>query len=231
MLKLLGIIFMTIDHMALAFMPQTSTFTLFLRLVGRLAMPIFAYKIANGFIHTKNFHKYLYRLLVMTLIAQGPFICLATGTNLLQVSTIDPDLIYTTWNIGLTFLCSLLVLKGFENMNIKSVPAQIINGISIMMISYIATFGDYGLYGVLTVFIYYIFIKYKLTYRMTAQFLFFITVISYVFDRNWFGFAVQMVAILSLFIIKYVPDTRFKFDKWLFYGFYPIHLLIITYFM
>lgn len=54
-LKILALIAMTCDHVGLQLLPQFPV----LRIIGRLAFPIFAYMIAEGCQHTHNRKKYL----------------------------------------------------------------------------------------------------------------------------------------------------------------------------
>ena len=54
-LKLIAMVTMTIDHVGMLFFPQH----LWLRLIGRLAMPIYAFFIAEGCRHTRSMPKYL----------------------------------------------------------------------------------------------------------------------------------------------------------------------------
>ena len=53
-LKILAAIFMTIDHIGVILFPRV----LLLRLIGRLAMPIYAFMIAEGCKYTRNRKKY-----------------------------------------------------------------------------------------------------------------------------------------------------------------------------
>lgn len=57
---------MVIDHVGLFFFPQF----FFLRMIGRLAFPLFAWFIANGARYTSNVKVYLLRLFVLALITQ-----------------------------------------------------------------------------------------------------------------------------------------------------------------
>lgn len=54
-LKIIAIITMTIDHIGAYLLPQYAI----LRIIGRLAFPIFAYMIAEGCTYTKNRRRYL----------------------------------------------------------------------------------------------------------------------------------------------------------------------------
>ena len=65
-LKIIAMIAMTCDHVGVQIFPQLQ----WLRLVGRLAMPIYAFMIAEGCLHTRNRKKYLARLLGMGVLCQ-----------------------------------------------------------------------------------------------------------------------------------------------------------------
>ena len=65
-LKLIAMIAMTCDHVGVQIFPQC----LWLRILGRLAMPIYAYMIAEGCRHTRDRKKYLQRLLGMGALCQ-----------------------------------------------------------------------------------------------------------------------------------------------------------------
>ena len=62
-LKVLALLTMTIDHIGFLFM-YGEAYTIF-RSIGRLALPLFCFMIAEGAIHTKSFNKYALRLGVM----------------------------------------------------------------------------------------------------------------------------------------------------------------------
>ncbi len=67
-LKLIAIITMFIDHIGYFILPEIRD----LRVIGRIAFPIFAYMIAMGYIHTSNRKTYAKRLFLFGLISQ-PF--------------------------------------------------------------------------------------------------------------------------------------------------------------
>lgn len=65
-LKIIALIAMTCDHVGLQLLPQFG----FLRIIGRLALPIYAFMIAEGCFYTRDRKKYLIRLLAMAAVCQ-----------------------------------------------------------------------------------------------------------------------------------------------------------------
>lgn len=90
-LKVIALVSMLIDHLGLIFFPEEPTF----RMIGRLAFPLYAYYLAQGFQYTKSRKNYFVRLLVFGLISQVPYVFLneAVEVNLWQVNQV-PMLLY-----------------------------------------------------------------------------------------------------------------------------------------
>ena len=63
-IKLLAILAMTIDHIAWLVFPGYSKapLALLMHLIGRMTCPIMCFFIAEGYYHTRNIHKYTFRL-------------------------------------------------------------------------------------------------------------------------------------------------------------------------
>ncbi len=70
-LKCIAIFTMLIDHIGVLF---GGSHTLFMRLIGRVAAPVFLFGIANGYRHTKNVRRYALRILVFALASQLPYL-------------------------------------------------------------------------------------------------------------------------------------------------------------
>ena len=63
-LKIIALIAMTCDHVGLQLLPQFG----FLRIIGRLALPIYAYMIAEGCRYTRDRRRYLGRMLALAAV-------------------------------------------------------------------------------------------------------------------------------------------------------------------
>lgn len=69
-LKLLGILFMTLDHIGIFLLNNQNTqqIGIIFRIFGRLALPIFIFLIVESVKHTKHFGKYFLKLVILALI-------------------------------------------------------------------------------------------------------------------------------------------------------------------
>lgn len=92
-LHIIAMATMLIDHIGIALLPQYE----WLRYIGRLAFPIFAFMIVEGYIHTHDFDKYLLRIVGSALISEIPFNLMNHGT----VFWIDEQNVLFALTIGL----------------------------------------------------------------------------------------------------------------------------------
>jgi hypothetical protein len=69
-MKIMAFIIMVIDHVGLFFFPGIIA----LRMIGRLALPIFCYFIANGYSKTKSLKKYILSLTITALFVQIAYV-------------------------------------------------------------------------------------------------------------------------------------------------------------
>lgn len=65
-LKIIAMLSMLADHMGMILFPEVRL----LRIVGRLAFPIFAFMIAEGCAHTRNRGRYLLQMAAVALVCQ-----------------------------------------------------------------------------------------------------------------------------------------------------------------
>lgn len=98
-LKGIAAALMLTDHVGAILLPQVPV----LRCVGRLAFPIFAFFIAEGYAHTRDFGRYFRRLAILAVVSEIPF-------NLENGAVFD----LTRQNVLFTFCLALLTLRGLE---------------------------------------------------------------------------------------------------------------------
>ncbi len=103
-LKIIACITMFIGHLPFA-IPSLAIPCLF---IGRISFPIFAFLISEGYIHTKNFGKYLGRLLLLALISQIPAYSLFFN---------NASTLYL--NIFFTLALGLLSIRFFDKLKSK----------------------------------------------------------------------------------------------------------------
>ena len=238
MLKWLAACIMFIDHFAVVFVSPHSILYYLLRLLGRLAMPIFAYYIAKGFKRTHHFKKYFTRVGLMALASQVPFTLLGIGYSLdsLTPSAFKEVFIkklFTSFNIGVTFLAALLILYFQEQFSQKarlSKQKKLFYSFGIFLALFLSSFADYSVYGVAMVLLFYFFNQYKekvsFSYSYLAVAILVLTLLSF----GLYGTLMQGFCILSLPLIRYVKEDGIKLPRYFFYWFYPLHMLVLVLF-
>ena len=107
-LKLIAAALMLIDHVGAILLPET----VILRCIGRLAFPIFAFFIAEGYAHTRSFGRYLLRMAIWAAVSEIPF-------NLEFGHFFVPGRQNVLW----TFCLALLTLRGLDRL--RRVPGAI----------------------------------------------------------------------------------------------------------
>ena len=206
-LKLIALITMTLDHIGYMLLPKW----IILRVIGRLAMPIYAYMIAEGCRHTRNLRNYFLRIAGMGTLCQIVY-SLAVGPLYM--------------NILLTFSLSIALIAAMENFQTKRTrSAQILAYASLLAVFFLTValprilpgFDiDYGIAGVLLPVLVY-FGKEKTKYLTVGLFL---LALSYG-SVQWFALA--SVPLLGMYNGQ---KGEGNLGKW-FYLYYPAHLLVL----
>jgi len=225
-LKLLAVIFMLSDHLWATIVPGNQWMTW----IGRLAFPIFAFQIAEGYHYTSNFKKYAQRLFIFALISEIPF-------NLFYSSSIFYPF---HQNVMFTLLFGLLAVnsidKARKDPNYKNYTIGILKVIGFYLLARI-TLVDYGGMGVLTVLAFYLFRDLK--WAWLGQFISLIllnmvfytgmyipiTILGYTFDFTVQGFAV--LALIPIWLYNGEKGRSNPVFQYSMYAFYPIHMLVL----
>ena len=150
-IKIIALVTMVIDHVGYLIFPDS----LLLRLIGRIAMPLFTFQFAVGLKHTSNFNKKLIKTLIFAILVQIPYTLFA----IMAKDTPNLNIIFTF------FLASLVifVIKSIPTRDEETKKINVGNLLSVIFISLIICVfplvlfdTDYDIYGILlTVAFYY----------------------------------------------------------------------------
>ena len=205
-LKLLAMVTMLIDHTGMALFPQMPE----LRLVGRLAFPVYCFLLAEGAAHTSNFGNYLGRLAAFAVISEVPY-DLACRNTLFYVGAQN---VFFTLFLGLA-ACGLL------QRYVEQKPLFSLAGVAGLALLAEALQTDYGAFGVALVAAFFVCRVFPL--RGTGIFAVLNTGFSLLNNMS-----LQLAApVAAVPILLYNGRRGRRVNRYLFYGFYPAHLLLL----
>ena len=219
-LKIMAIIFMAMDHiytyMNVALNNQVPIWFGYL---GKLAAPIFFYLIVEGFYHTRSKNKYMQRIFSMGILM------------------IIVDLLFKIHNnifLSLGFAIAMLSMIEQAKLSQKGSKKRIINIILAISFGALGLFTEASLYGVGMVLIFYFLREKKVTMILTYIVFSLAGIIGFIgpnfieaaflWDYQW----MMVFAIIPILMYNGKLGISNKFIKWMFYWFYPIHLIIIV---
>lgn len=198
-LKIIAIITMFLDHYyRIIGGPE------WLSILGRLAFPIFAFSISEGYSHTKNVNKYLMRLLNFAVIIQLP--------NFLGFQEYP-------LNIFFTLALGLFCLEILDNNKINIVVRYIV----VLYLCFLAekTGLDYGAYGVILIILFN-----KLRNNKLYIFIAFLALNLVILKIGNLS-EIQIYSIFSLIPIFLYNGKKGYGMKYFFYLFYPLHFIFL----
>lgn len=198
-LKILALISMTVDHIGAVIFPHI----LWLRIVGRIAFPIYCFLLVEGFNYTKNRKKYLVRLLWFALISEIPFDLVFFG----KIFEFRYQNVFFTLIIG--FLTMYFCEFASSNLSkyIMCFAGMILAGI---------LRADYSFFGVALIAIFYLFRNDRLS-------AFILQAVMNIAEGVIQGFAALALIPIGLYKGKQ-GRKRFQIG---FYVYYPVHLIVL----
>ena len=231
MLRIIAVVLMVTDHIWATYM----SFGNWMTYLGRLAFPIFAFQIAEGFVHTSDVKKYAKRLFLFALISEIPFdlFCVSTWLNPFHQ------------NVMFTLLLGLFAIMVLDNLK-KSIKEKtvkpknvIISVVLLGIISVVAFFGfvDYGFWGVATVVLFWLFRDFP--FAWLTQLVAMVVIHAFLFEGQVFAvelfgrsfeISTQSFAVFSLIPIWLYGGRKGRSSKIMqygFYAFYPVHMFIL----
>lgn len=229
-IKLLALITMLFDHIGIILFPQV----VFFRVIGRLSFPLFAFMISEGAKYTRNRLRYFLVILGSGLVCQIPYmICLKSDSL----------------NIFITFSFSIIIIYALDffkkclfNKNCKVIITVLAGVLFLGSIAFaylaprVTGYVSYGFYGILCA----PFASGLTTNRIKEppqwlkkldniplRVLCMLIPLAY-YNIRVMGGGYNLVALLSLVFLLFYNEKRGELKiKYLFYAFYPVHLIIL----
>ncbi len=224
LLKLIALVFMFIDHAGKMCFPHMME----LRILGRIAFPLYCWCLVVGANHTRSFPKYLLRIALIGLVSQP----------LYMVALHHP---WTKINIFLTLFVALLGLWGLrEKRFLSHIWAPVIALLLAQLLEV-----DYGWKGVLLVFLLWAVRNSRagIAAVMLAFCLFWgssSSIVTSFFSLRFSGLTrsalgglispflrLQGLAILALPLMLIRFPRSIRLPKWMGYALYPAHLALL----
>lgn len=199
-----------------------------MRIVGRVAFPLFAFFVVEGKKYTKNPWKYIARLLGFAVISEIPFV-LARKGHMRVVSGEFPYVSMT--NVFFTMAIALFAMILMDWL-VKRISTMIF----VLPVIYITVFVadivdcDYGLYGVLAMEVGYL--VGKITDYMISlgkmkekegQMAVIIAICTILFFMN----GIEKYVVFAIIPVLLYNGERGRGSKYFFYAFYPIHIMVL----
>lgn len=223
-LKMIAIFAMTIDHLTWTFFPgyNTTWWVLVLHAIGRITAPIMWFFIAEGYHYTHNKKKYAIRLLLFALVSHFAYnFCF--GISMIPFAN---GSVFNQTGVMWALFLGLLALILFD------VPAtkipQWLKTLLFVGICILAFPADWSCIAVMAICYLSIhrgnFMRQMIGMMVCVAFY---TIIYCIFIDVTYGLLQLTVAISIPFLAMYNGERgSWKGMKWLFYLYYPIHLLI-----
>ena len=211
-LKYIAFASMFIDHFNKAIItpfltgtgPMVIITTIF-DILGRIAFPIFAFMIVEGFFKTKSRWSYLRNLLIFAVISEIPYDMFQSAEF---VNTWSQNIL---WGLALGLFTIMVIdkLKAY----IKKRPLWVFVSLLIIALSSLGSMlisSDYEYYAIIIIYLYYLFYD----KRLVASGLGYLVIIK------------EIYAILGFATVLLYNGEKGKQNKIFNYLFYPVHLLI-----
>lgn len=198
-LKVIAILSMTIDHIAYYYGVSNPYVYELMRTIGRIAFPTFAFLLAEGYVHTSNRQRYMLSLFTFAILSEIPWLLLNHDNS---------------HNVLFTLLAGVIGMYIIDTSRSKwvALTSLVLIGCTTLMAE-----TDYSLNGFVLTLLFFMFRG-----RPDFQMLFGLPLMYE------YGFMGILMAFAVIFL--YNGERGFihgKDAKYVFYAFYPAHLMLI----
>ncbi len=219
-LKIIAILAMLTDHIAWAFVPTESVLAFCMHVFGRLTAPIMCFFIAEGYVHTRNLGKYFLRMAIFGVISSWAYGFYESGGSMA----------FYGFGMIYTLFLGLLAIHVWNK-------SDWIVGLRVLLIAVLcicSLFGDWPIMGILWPLYFYFYRDDNRKKYMAFSIIAVLELFSFIF-MNWGDWSMAIAMLCQFGVLLAVPLLscyngqlgKWKGMKWLFYIFYPAHLIIL----
>ena len=229
-LHILAMILMLCDHLWATLLSDFSWLTW----IGRIAFPLFAFMIVEGFFHTKDRKKYILRMLIFAVISEIPFNMIMSGGGMFYPYH---------QNVLWTFLIALMGLSAVESVRKKGKPIPTaLTFVGVFFAGFLVgmiTMVDYYGFGVMTVMIFYLFRGRKWWHylgQLAGLYWINLELLGGLYVPVMIGGreiqivqqGMALLALIPIWLYKGEQGPYNKTIKAVYYWFYPVHILVLS---
>lgn len=185
-----------------------------LRIIGRIAFPLFCFLLVEGFLHTHSVKRYAVRLLLFALISELPFDLAFFD----KVWSTQMQNVFFTLLFGMLAMCSLQCSEKMQKEQAAPVNRYVAAGwagaaLCILAAEFLRT--DYGAMGVVLILMFYILRKQMMLSCIAGY-----GAMCFVSAEAW--------CFPAFLLIPWYNGEKGKSRKYFFYVFYPAHILLLA---
>ena len=197
LLRYIAFVCMVLDHIALTLLPS-GPLAFSLRIVGRIAFPVFCYFLVQGFIHTHSRKRYALRLLGLALLSQVPYMFCFLTVKL---------------NVVFNLLAGLLLLSFLEHAS-EARPRHLAFLLASLSLASLSEYGQMGIVVITTMYV---------MRENRPYWYLFLTPVLFLMSMDYCG-----TAILALPLIARSSNEKgLELSRSFNYLFYPLHLVVL----
>lgn len=220
-IKVIACLSMLIDHFAFVCGFTGVSELIFRDLIGRLAFPIFAFLLVEGFQHTRNLRRYFSGLFLFALLSEVPYDLVFAANRSVLPEFSQQNTLFTL-SLGLLMLCC--IKKAEALLYNRTSALSVIRTVSIGIIALFAIVSqllklDYGFTGMACIGAMYLF-------RFSKQDCAFWGCVG--LNLNLLSMPGAFLSLLPLSCYSGKRGKDLKQFKYCFYLFYPVHLLLLA---
>lgn len=229
LIRVIACLCMLSDHVGKMFFPQLPV----MRMIGRLAFPLFAYGIAVGAVLTRSPMKYLTRIVLLALVSQPLYALGLAHENAAMYSVpflSNPPLSVWTFYINSWRKPSILLSLALGLAILLCLRERrwaLAAGLYVLC-EVISPSLDYGVRGIRLILLFYLLCEHPLL--SLAAYTAFVLAWARGAGYSVFGmsFGIQIFALPAALLIHTPLKKNLKLPRWFIYGFYPGHLAVLA---